>query len=299
VAELTLAVVERQLALDTVRAYMRALRARETLDTLDAHRAGLAMLLDTMARRVGEGYAAESDRLRFEAEAARMDAEIARTRLELVRSLAELTTTIGATSLVQPAQLVMPAELPAIVGETAPRVAAAIAARPDVLLSRARLERAQRLADIERLRRVPDPAVTAGYKRTAGFNTAVAGISLNVPLFDRNGQAVARAEGDARAAASDVSLVEARATAETTALVLAARALADQSVRVQRTLLDPAEGVRSAARAMFREGATDVLKLVDAERVYGKVRRDALAIRLDAFVAAIEARFALGQEKIP
>ena len=48
----------------------------------------------------------------------------------------------------------------------------------------------------------------------------------------------------------------------------AAATLAEQASRVERDLLTPAEGVRNAARATFREGATDVLKLVDAERVY-------------------------------
>lgn len=298
-AELTVAAVERQLALDTVRAYMRALRARETLVTLDAHRSGLQTLVETMTRRVSEGYAAEADRMRFEAEAARVDADVARTRLELARSMAELTTLVGGPALIEPAQLVAPARLPAVdqVDDTA--LAAAVSARPEVLLARARYERAESLAAIERLRRIPDPAVTAGYKRTAGFNTAVAGVMVSVPLFERNGQAIARAEGEARAASFDVAALERRAAADTVALVTAAHALADQSTRVEQTLLAPAEGVWSASRATFREGAADVLKLVDAERVYGEVRRDALAIRLDAFVAAIEARFALGLEEIP
>jgi outer membrane protein, heavy metal efflux system len=298
-AGLTLAVVERQLALDTVRAYVRALRARETLETLDAHRAGVSMLVDTMARRVSEGYAAESDRLRFEAESARMDAEIARTRYELARALADLTALIGAPALVLPSQLVAPADLPAIAAVADVALTDSVATRPDVRLAYARRDRAQKLAELERLRRIPDPAVTAGYKRTAGFNTAVAGITMSVPLFDRNGQTIARAESEARAAALDVAAVEARAAAETAALVLAARSLADHSARVEQTLLAPAEGVRNAARATFREGAADVLKMVDAERVYADVRREALAVRLDAFLAAIEARFALGQEDIP
>ncbi len=86
---------------------------------------------------------------------------------------------------------------------------------------------------------------------------------------------------------------------EAHAAVAAAVALADSASRVRRELLTPAEGVRNAAQAMFREGATDVLKLVDAERIYADVRREALSLAIDAYVAAIEARFALAQEEIP
>jgi outer membrane protein TolC len=42
-----------------------------------------------------------------------------------------------------------------------------------------------------------------------------------------------------------------------------------------------------------------VLRLLDAERVYGDVRRTILELRLDALAAALEARFALGQEMTP
>ena len=54
-----------------------------------------------------------------------------------------------------------------------------------------------------------------------------------------------------------------------------------------------------ACVATYLHHATDVLKLVDAERIYADVRREALSLAIDAYVAAIEARFALAQEDIP
>ena len=57
--------------------------------------------------------------------------------------------------------------------------------------------------------------------------------------------------------------------------------------------------MRNAALAAFREGTTDVLKLIDAERVYADVRRAALELRLDALAATLEARFAMGEEMLP
>jgi nucleoside-diphosphate-sugar epimerase len=54
-----------------------------------------------------------------------------------------------------------------------------------------------------------------------------------------------------------------------------------------------------AARAAFQEGAVDVLKVIDAERVYGEVRRVALDLQLEAIESAIETRIALGEEPLP
>jgi outer membrane protein TolC len=79
----------------------------------------------------------------------------------------------------------------------------------------------------------------------------------------------------------------------------AAQTIADQASRAPHELLEPAEEVRRAALAAFREGTADVLKLIDAERVYADVHRAAIDLRLDALLTTIEARFALGEETIP
>ena len=60
-----------------------------------------------------------------------------------------------------------------------------------------------------------------------------------------------------------------------------------------------ADAVRNAALVSFIEGRSDVLRLLDAQRVYADVRRTILELRLDAIAAALEARFALGEEMMP
>lgn len=298
VADLFLRTLDRQLALDTVRAYMRAVRARDVVAAISRQREGVGTMVQTMRRRVEEGFAPEADLLRFEAEAARMAVEVSRTEIELTRALLDLSTLIGAAVPVEASQLVAPEPLPApSVSDDA--LAAAILKRPDLQLATARIQQARLVADFERLRRIPDPLLNAGYKRTMGQDTGVAGVTMTVPLFDRNGQARARAEAAVRAATFDEAALRARALADARTSMSAAAALAARAARVGAELLQPAEGVRNAAQAMFREGAADVLKLVDAERVYVDVQREALSLAVDAFVAAIEARFALAQEDIP
>lgn len=298
VSTLVLHSIERQIALDTVRAYMRALRAREALATLGRQQEGVATLVSTMRRRVEEGYAAESDLLRFETESSRLAVERTRTRIELTRALQELSTLVGDTLPPDPEQLVTPEPLDVPTLSDADLLAA-IEHRPDVQLTAVRLQRARVAADLEHQRRLPDPAVSAGYKRTSGIDTAVAAVTVAVPLFDRNAQAIASSRAAVRSVESDLDAVRRRAVAEARAAIDTAQALTRSAASVTHDLLTPAEGVRNAAQAMFREGATDVLKLVDAERVYADVRREALTLAADAYIAAIEARFATAQEQIP
>lgn len=298
VSSLLLQTVERQIALDTTRAYMRAVRARDVLATLASQRDGMNTMVTTMRRRVEEGLAPGSDLLRFEAESARLAVEITRTDIELRRSLLDLASLLGAVAPISAAQLVSPAPL------TPPRlddasVAKAVAQRADVKLAAARVGRAESVVTLENARRLPDPVITGGYKRTTYMNTAVIGVVMSVPLFDRNAQARALASASVKSANSDLAATQLRAEAEARASMAAATALAQSLSRVGTDLLAPAEGVRNAAQAMFREGATDVLKLVDAERIYTDVRREALSLAIDAYVAAVEARFAVAEEDIP
>ena len=108
VAAAGLAVVDRRLVLQTVALYLQAVRARGVLATLTANRDGLTTLVDAMRRRVEAGTAAESDLLRFEAEAARIDIDIARATLDLERSLGTLTVVVGAPRRIEAAQLSEP-----------------------------------------------------------------------------------------------------------------------------------------------------------------------------------------------
>ena len=297
-AETALHALERELALDVVRGYIRALKARALVETLTGNRDGLAMIVASVDRRVDEGYSPEADLLRFKTEAARVDGDIARARVELERSLAALTVVIGAATLIRSDQLVEPSavEIPAADPATLAQV---IAEHPDVLHATALVQRSRQVMVAERARQTPDALVTGGYKRTGGYDTLVLGAAVALPFFERNDAAVARSVGAERAAAADRDALVQQLTHEAGALFRAAEAMTAQANRAPRELLAPAEAVRRAALAAFREGAADVMKLIDAERVYAEVHRAAIELRLDALQTTIEARFALGEEAVP
>jgi cobalt-zinc-cadmium efflux system outer membrane protein len=298
VAMTALRSLETELALDTARVYIRALKARSLVETLSANRDGIAMLVATVDRRVEEGYSPEADLLKFKTEAARVDGDTARARLELERSLTALTVMIGAPASITASQLVEPTSLePPAVSSVA--LAASITRHPAVIAATAGVERARQLTAYERARRLPEPLVTAGYKRTQGFDTAVLGVSVVLPLFDRNEVSVARTLAAERAAAAEREVLVYRLTNDAEALIDAADTLTERARMAAKELLEPAEEVRRAARASFREGAADVLRLIDAERVYADVRRAAIELRLDALLTTLEARFAVGEETIP
>jgi outer membrane protein, heavy metal efflux system len=298
-AAAALSQVERGLVIETVRLYLGALRARDMLKALDENRAEMAEIQRTVVARVREGYAAEADQAKYQAESARLDSESVRLHIELTRNLAQLQAlfgTAGPASGLDPGQLVMPVPRAVPAAAAADLAAKAVQRSPDVQAARARETRAARALSFEQAQRVPDLGVVGGYKRTNGFDTAVLGVAMAIPLFDRNQRGIATAGGGARAAVSERVAVEQRVAAEARAVFDAQQSLAERARRVDDELLAPAALVRLAARTSYAEGAANIVAMVDADRVYLDARREALQVKLDALAAAFEARVLAGEE---
>jgi cobalt-zinc-cadmium efflux system outer membrane protein len=288
---------EQGVQLETVRRYLETWRGRELVAALEAQADNLGGIVSAMAKRVGEGYAAEADLLRFRAEAARAANHLVRARIQHEGAEAELAFLVGRP--VAGVRLEKPEPPPPPGGEPEALAEQALLHRPDVAAARARSARAHGTMSLERARRYPDLALAGGYKRTTGLDTAVVGLVATVPVFERNGRAVARAEADARAADLELEAALGRARAEAAILVRAARALQRRLARLDEELVRPAEEARRSALAAFREGAIDVLRVVDAERTNTEARREALDLTVEAFLASGRARLAAGLEVLP
>lgn len=285
--------VEHAVTLDVSRLYLETLRARDRERLLGTRAAELAELVRVLASRVAAGTTAESDLLKMRTEEARAGSDLLRARVAAARAGALLAARVGRDT---PADALV---LPAVPPPADTDAAAAIARRPDVVVAGNVVESARRTLRLEQSRSSPDVGVNAGLKRTSGFNTGVVAFTVNVPFFDRNRAARAIALGQVLASERDRDAVARRARGEIDATRLAATQLASEARRATDTLLEPARGALSAARAAFDTGAYDILRLLDAERVYTDAALVALDLEIDAVSSAIEARLAAGEAPLP
>lgn len=287
------------LLLEAARLYLAAVRGRELVAALAESRDALGAMVATMEKRVAEGWSAEGDLLKLRAENARAGALLDRATLERDEAAGALSALLGESGPVDPARLEMPDVAPLPEGDADSLARASAPARPSVAAARARLEAARAALGLEKALRAPEPSIIAGYKRTGGLDTAVAGVAVPLPLFDTNATGVARAEAEVRAAEADLKAAELSTAAGTASLVRAARTYAARAESARAELLESALGARGAARAAFREGASEVLPLVDAERVTAEAVRESLDLAVEARLASLAARIALGQEVLP
>ena len=285
-------------AVETVNRFLAAARARQLVAVLETQREGLVELVRIQQRRVDEGVAPIGDLGRLQAELARVEVQAARQGLESRRAQVALCMLLaradcdGWTPLLPDAAwLAGPdgvASLPADPAGTA----TVVDGRPHVQAALARQEAARFAKTLADASVWPSLDVTGGYKRTQFLDTGMVGLSISVPLFDRQRASRARATAAADAAAFEVDVARRDARLTITETLAQAAALARQVDAVD--LASPALTAQRAARSAFREGATDLVRLLDAERLVADARTDELHLRLDALHAALQARVLLG-----
>ncbi len=296
-------------ALDAARAFHQTALAQASV----AASSDVVMGLDSLVRytgiRVREGVAAEGDLLRLQVEHDRVGTEVTLHQAELARARAALRpylndTSAGAADLVLddivaadevtgPASLLSSssAPLPRLRGRLSRDSLAltALAARPDVMTARARARAAGADIALQRALTVRQLGATFGSKTTAGTSSMIAGLSLPLPLFDRNRGELQRAEGERTAVEQELRWAERRALAEVLGAYDAAEILTTRVNALRGDFLSRAEESRRVALAAYREGAVPLLHVLDATRTLA----DARLLYLRALYAQQDAILAL------
>ena len=244
-------------------AYWSTLGAEHLRDVLRINLTNFEQTVQYHRDRVREGAIAEVDLIRVELEKEQVavayqnaEQDARRFRLQLFREMGEP----------QASDAALTATLNDVKPFVGPSMEEALAQRADLRVSRQVIAQAKSAIALERANAAPDPEVLLGYKQSMGFNTLIAGVQVPMPFRNRNQGSIAGAIADERAARyeAETAILTARneiLTAETefnqklqllTGNLPRIRAQAEDTVRI--------------ARAVYREGAGDLLRLLDAER---------------------------------
>jgi cobalt-zinc-cadmium efflux system outer membrane protein len=283
---------EQRTAAEAVHAFYRVALAQASLGAAQENRAAIDQLLEYLRNRVAQGATAEGELIRAEVERDRIETEVTLADVELLRAQTALRAFLGGSAASGPLRVAVP-------GGGSPRAtlaplteltAHALAHRPELVASRARTDAAAGALSLERALVVRQLGATFGFKRTAGINAMVAGVSVTVPIFDRNRGEIQRATGVQLASAQESQWLERSITSEIEAEYLAAERLAARVSALQPSYLARAEESRRIALGAYQEGATGLLQVLDASRALS----DARLSYARALVAANGSLFDLG-----
>ena len=158
-----------------------------------------------------------------------------------------------------------------------------------------------RLAEAERLRAEAgvgrevasarlDPAVGLGVRhvRESGDVGLVAGVSLPLPVFDRNQGNIAAARADVRAAEANLSSVTASARVRARNAIIAVEAAAARVEALERAAVPEGAEALRLTEISYREGRATMLELLDAQNAYRATQLALAEARLAQALATAE-----------
>jgi cobalt-zinc-cadmium efflux system outer membrane protein len=161
-------------------------------------------------------------------------------------------------------------------------------ASPALLASRLEIDRRLALVEVERSKTVPDLVLTVGARRDneLGLTQAVVGVSIPLPLFDRNQGAVHEASRRADKARDDYDAARVRLMVD---VRMAASQLATARAAIQTlrgTVLPAAQQAYDASTTGFEAGKFGFLDVIDSQRSLIQARARYLNTLSSAWQAA-------------
>ena len=166
------------------------------------------------------------------------------------------------------------------------------------VLARARFEadRFAALANIEKARRIPNVTVSIGTKRAEdlGRNQTIVGLSVPLPVFDRNQGGYLEASRKADRAKDDFSVTEVRLNTEVYQYQERLKVLVEEALALKDSILPGARSAYEAASKGFELGKFSFLEVLDAQRTFFQARAQYLRGLSDAHRTAAELERVLG-----
>jgi cobalt-zinc-cadmium efflux system outer membrane protein len=304
VADATVAVAEAQLAdtvqrrlLDLKRAFYEVILARHAVEHATENRRALDGLVTLNETLFQAGAVAEGEVIKARVERGKADTALAQVRLELQQAGIKLLDILGESDFTT-AGIVEGQLGPAQAGvpDLTSLRTTALQRRPAIVAAEQSSALATRRVALEEARRTPDVSPFVGMRRVGENNTVLFGVSIPLPIIDRNEGGIARARAEARAAEAELALQRHRVLAEVEAAYRAWENARDRTTAFDQGLVRQADEAQSIARAAYQEGAIELLAYLEAQRTRAEVQHQYLRALFDARVSVLQLEHAVGGE---
>jgi cobalt-zinc-cadmium efflux system outer membrane protein len=295
--------LDRQLAFQ-VRAQFTALLAAD--ERLRLAREAAARYQETVRvsqARAKNGEIAPAELERIELEQRSFEREVADAELDRRDAVAGLLPLVGVDAAdVEPVGTLAVPEAPEDVDALARE---ALERRPDLRAATFAAAAAEGALRQARAEAWPNPTVGVSYTHSeftvsGDLPNAIGGtLSVPLPVVDRNQGAIERAQAEALAARHDVDKLRLAIPQEVRSAVVGYTTARGRVRRYADAFLRQARDTRAAAETSYREGATSLLELLEAERAFLQTQRDHMDALRDAATAAWDITRAAALEVSP
>jgi outer membrane protein, heavy metal efflux system len=304
-AERTVAVAEAQLAsvlgqrlFDLKRTFYEAVLANTLLTLEQENRDNFAELLRLTMARFQEGDVSESELIKVKLESIKFDSTVANAALALRQAKIRLFEMLGESDFArtETAEVRGALDFRDVSINLAGLRQSALANRADVKVFESEVARSESALRLERARANGEITPYVGYKRVGVDNTLLAGVTVPLPFGNRNQGGIARAEAEKSVAEANLRLARNRTLAEVESAYRAYETARDQVRAYEAGILRQADESRDITAYAYREGATQLITLLDAQRTRAEVRANYYKAMLDYHTSLFRLEWTTGME---
>ena len=305
VAERTIAVSEARLTevlrrqlFDLKRTYYESVLARVLLGIEQENRDNFEGLVKFNTARFEEGYIAEGELLKVRLERTKFDFAVANAQLAFRKAKIRLLELVGEPDYERAGRIEVNNQLqaPKVELSLAALKENALANRPDVKVAVAEVSLAESTIKLERSRAKGEVTPYVGYKRVGVDNTVLAGVTVPLPLGNRNQAGIARAEAQQKVAETNLGLARNRALAEVETAYRAYETAREQVRAYEAGLLRQADESREIQLGAYQEGAAEIITLIDAQRTRTEIRANYYRAIFDYYTSIFQLELATGTD---
>jgi cobalt-zinc-cadmium efflux system outer membrane protein len=298
VAEARLTEVIRRRLFDLKHTYYEAVLARAILAIEQENSANFSELVRFNTARFEEGYVAEGEVIKVRLERLKYDSAVANAILAFRQAKVRLLEMIGETDFERAPRFDVRSRLetPTAILDLTKLREAALAYRPEIKVAEAEVARSESALKLERSTAKGEVTPYLGYKRVGIDNTVLAGVTVPLPFGNRNQGGIARAEAEHHVAETNVRVARNRALAEVENAFHAYETAREQVQTYETGLLKQADESRDIALALYREGASELIALLDAQRTRSEVRTNYYRAVFNYYISIFQLELATGTE---
>jgi len=245
--------------------------------------------------RTGEGAAFELVKADVELLKAEKEVNRARNQVELAR--ASLNALLGNT-LPTSFSLAGEFEHPQALPDLLTLIEQSLGGHPAIDRQRREIERWRHQLNFEKQARVPDVGFGGMVMREIDKDAVGLVLSVPFPVWDRRSGLIATATAEGRRAEAELERARAELSRAITQEYQNYRIAADQLAVFERGLLKQAEEALRIAQISFRQGASGLLDLLDAQRVQRATLQEYYAALFDLSAAQAQLERVVGRPEL-
>lgn len=250
--------------------------------------------VDAASRRVAAGKVSPVEETRARLALSGVGLETAQAQQDLAAATARLSAMLG----VSPEQLPKPAGALQAPGQgpSPAELSRYMETAPETVQAALEVKRRDALVEVERSRAVPDVTVGVGMQRNneMGRNQTLLGVSIPLPVFDRNQGNLREAMARADQARDDARSRQMRLSTDVQVASAQLETARRQVLLAEEKLLPDASRTYDAATQGFALGKFGFLDVLDAQRTLFQARAQHLKALSDAQRAAADLEALLG-----